>query len=418
MRVCRRWKDIAVSVCELWSFLNIRCYQVSADRIMVRRGVLRGFTTWFSRAQARPLSMTLCLPRETRGNVKTEELDISAVLPRLWRLELRYRGCGPPISSGTYLPLLKCLTISLGDSELEAVLKHAPLLTELSWSRLSAGDLDFRWFTSSMLTKLELGRGDQKVSATQFISILENFPSLTDLSFCVDLQAFNTRPPLTFPNLQSLTLNYHFLQLRELNHGVPPIPPIRLLDLVTLPHLVRLHCTSPLRQDVLSAFISRSACAVRELECQFYDYDTVHRPFQSDVLESDIWGSLSLCPSVETLDITLESDITFFLEGIDTEKKKYSRAAPLLLPALQHLTITYSGTTACKTRINYSDIIDIVRRRREDTETPALKSLHIMIDESTEWDLYPGDTLAAEFHRLISGGLDFTIGSDKKVVWP
>src|ERR1700761_8903054 len=213
---------------------------------------------------------------------------MSVVLARLWRLEidipfLSFLGHGHLISSNTHLPLLKCLTISLRNSELEAVLKHAPLLTELSWSRHLevVRDLDFRWFASSTLTKLEL---DWAGSAAQFIGILENFPSLSDLTYCTNQQPFIARSPLVFPNLRSLTLNHTFVYIKL---GAFVLP-IRLLDLVTLPQLVRLQCSSPLLRDVLKPFISRSACVVRELKCHIYEDD--ENLLKPDPVESDIWN--------------------------------------------------------------------------------------------------------------------------------
>ncbi|KAJ6450675.1 hypothetical protein C8R45DRAFT_848875, partial [Mycena sanguinolenta] len=57
MRVCRQWKDITLSSCQLWSSLRIESY--SRDKIMVPRGTLEMLQTWFSRARARPLALTV-----------------------------------------------------------------------------------------------------------------------------------------------------------------------------------------------------------------------------------------------------------------------------------------------------------------------------------------------------------------------
>ncbi|KAJ7246895.1 hypothetical protein B0H12DRAFT_750033 [Mycena haematopus] len=268
-----------------------------------------------------------------------------------------------------------------------------------SWRRISEGDLDFRWFTSTTSTKLELTRGGTGVSgAAQFIGILKNFPSLSDLTCTVKLQTLPAHSPLTFPNLRSLSLPCDFRS----------VPPICLLDFLTLPRLVRLHFTSSLRPDVLIPFISRSGCVVRDLKYEFRQND----------LTSDIWEALKLFPEVETLDIALKIDFSYLPEGIDTDSEKaYSHSRRLLLK-LQHLMVTYNGDAASTCPINYSDIIGILHRRREHADTAELKSLHLMINEYIDWDCYPGDTLAAEFCRLISTGLDFTIGLHGRKIWP
>ncbi|KAF7349642.1 F-box domain-containing protein [Mycena sanguinolenta] len=420
MRVCRRWKDIAVSISELWNVLPIRCLNVSRtsdETMMVRRGLLAGLAPWFSRAQARPLSLTVyqnrrfSKGREVYDNIsRTEQLDISPILSRLGRLDVSLLAdeIQSLASWNTPFPRLRCLSLSSPDSVLSDVLRNAPLLRELCWSRDSRASLDFRWFASTTLTKLEISPNGYGVLATQFIDILQNFPALADLACVVDMRTFNPQPPLTFPNLRSLNLSYDFSRYDYLEDMVAPI---RLLDLLTLPHLNRLHCTLALHSEVVSSFLTRSACIIRELSCEFRG---------DGPIESDIWLVLQLFPSVETLAVGLQTDICYLLDGIDTKHYDHRRA-PHLLPQMQHLTVSYGGLVASRspiTPINYSDIIDIVHRRRGDSDMVELRSLHIMINESTEWNWYPGDSLAAEFGRLISAGLDFTIGVDGKVKWP
>ncbi|KAJ7262732.1 hypothetical protein B0H12DRAFT_1231158 [Mycena haematopus] len=370
---------------------------------MVRCGLLHGLTTWLSRAQGHPLSLSVYGAHrkiQIRGGV--EQLDISVFLPRLWRLEIDLAAGEhrPLISWNTPLPRLKRLSISLRDSDLEDVLKNAPLLTELSWKRISKGDLDFRWFASTTLTKLELKRWVNGVPAAQIIGILENFPSLSDLTCTVNLKKFPIHSPLTFPNLLYLNLDHDLGD----EHSIAPI---RLLDLLTLPHLVRLHCTSSLLPDVLIPFMSRSACVVCDLTCELRGDDP-----------ANIWLALKQFPYVETLDIALEANISYLLEVIDPEEKTPHWRSPRLLPKLQHLTVIYSGHAAITYPINYNHIIDILHRRREYTNMAELKSLHLMIDEYAQWDWYPDGTLEAEFRRLILTGLDFTIGVDGEETWP
>ncbi|KAJ7246891.1 hypothetical protein B0H12DRAFT_1073054 [Mycena haematopus] len=60
---------------------------------------------------------------------------------------------------------------------------------------------------------------------------------------------------------------------------------------------------------------------------------------------------------------------------IKVHLERHKAAAPNNpLPESGHATRTYP--------IDYSDIIDILHRCREDTDTPELKSLHIMINKT------------------------------------
>ncbi|KAJ6454814.1 hypothetical protein C8R45DRAFT_1037267 [Mycena sanguinolenta] len=138
MQVCRRWKDIVVSTSELWNFVDIPCLDVSqaSAKMMVRHGVLSG--PWLSRAQSRPLSLTVYLAHRGRGVhddiTEAEEFDISAILPRLERLDIRLSAEKTRwlLLWNTPFPRLLCLSLTSPDSVLSDVLRNAPLLRELN----------------------------------------------------------------------------------------------------------------------------------------------------------------------------------------------------------------------------------------------------------------------------------------------
>lgn len=298
------------------------------------------------------------------------------------------------------LPRLQSFSASLHDMDLAAILKNAPLLTELSWSRISEDrQPDFRRVASNLLTKLDLSCERPFFSAAEVIGILRNFPSLLDLTCAVDRHDVDYPAPLTFLNLRALRLR------RELRFAHVPL--IRTLELLTLPHLCLLECDSSLNPDVVHPFLSRSSCLIREVKCELTGHRTVA-----------VWRQLGSFPSLDTLDLSLEVPFSRLLHAIDTRSDE-DDPSPLILPMLRHITITYHGSAARRSPIIYSDIVDIVNRRRAHQETVELKSVHLVIDEGVDWELYPGDSVAADLRRLLARGLDFTIRvGEGGVFWP
>ncbi|KAJ6496233.1 hypothetical protein C8R45DRAFT_1094486 [Mycena sanguinolenta] len=405
MQVCRRWREIAVSTSELWSSLDIACWDPTTDP----QGLQLGFETWFSRAGARPLSLTL-QHRKTESRLadglwipqdvsSAKPLDISLILPRLFRLSMKLAQteCQQLISPNTPLPLLQSLHGHFSETEVEAFLQNAPALTALSWVRRSTGELDFSRFPVNGLTKLDINT-NPNLSSAEFIGILQNFPMLADLACNVyPLDRDGHLPPLIVPNLLSLRLGQRF------RYNVP-MPPIYALELITLPALSRFECSLSLDPSITAPFLERSSCDIRELRCEIPKGNVFHA-----------WSQIGVFRSVETLNVTVAIDIAHLLYALDIDLKP--RNYNLILPKLRHITIEYHGNAARRIPIDYGELIEIVHRRREDADTATLKSFHLTIDESTEWKWCPGTIYAAELRRLISGGLAFTIRAPCGI-WP
>jgi hypothetical protein len=197
----------------------------------------------------------------------------------------------------------------------------------------------------------------------------------------------------------------NLLSLRLRNSSLAQVSPIHALELLTLPHIQRLGCSSYLDPNVVLPFLSRSACAIRELE---WDIDETH----------DIWRHREIMQAVETLRVTVHCKISRFLPLIDPESNTYRQ----LLPQLRHITVDYDCYDTYDFLLNHtriSAILDVAsRRRRANTGTAQLESFHLVLRDSTEWDSWSA-IFAAQLRHLISSGLDFTVAlGDGTAIWP
>lgn len=200
------------------------------------------------------------------------------------------------------------LEAPLTDEDIKDVLINAPLLAELQWRRYSRANFDLRGFASNTLSTLHIF-SDHGFSSAEFIGILQSFPSLSDLACPVKPEANNHPAPLTFTKL---------LSLRLVSAWKFDYPSIHALELLTLPNLGTLVCRASLNPDVISPFLSRSACVIRELRCDF----------SRDAADMYISQSLQIFPSAETMGIIVY-DIASCLSTLELDSDEATPSPPI-----------------------------------------------------------------------------------------
>ncbi|KAJ7822293.1 hypothetical protein B0H14DRAFT_3875626 [Mycena olivaceomarginata] len=244
-----------------------------------------------------------------------EPLDILAILPRLWRLDIEFPAseCWQLIPYNMPLPMLQCLDAAFHNADCEDVLRNAPLLAELSWHR-SMGTANLPSVRSKTLTKLAV-TGDS-LSVVQFISILQNCPLLADLTCVLDRKDIHDPAPLTFANLESLRFSW---------------PSPHALDLPTLPNLARLGCDLSSDPEVTGSFLR-------------------HDPV-------DVWRTyLDLFSSVET--VAISSVEVKSLLDLTSREDNEDGSLSLMLPKLRNLTIRHPNHIVPS---DYNYILDLNR---------------------------------------------------------
>ncbi|KAJ6450649.1 hypothetical protein C8R45DRAFT_1113988 [Mycena sanguinolenta] len=289
---------------------------------------------------------------------KYDELDISSFFDRLWRLNLpaSASSCRRLIPFQTSLPRLQSLRRTFPMVAINDVLKNTPLLADLHWERpQQTKNIEFCGFISNALTTLHVT--SDTFSSAEFLSILQSCPSLRHLACPVRVEDSHGHTPLAFPNLLSLRLASY------------PDSPIHALELITLPNLYSLGCSSSFSPAVTLPFLSRSASVIRKLEWNRCGYAT------------NIAESLRIFSSLERV----------YIEGELRHVKIFGEDEP--------------------TSADYQRIIKLVHGRRAHPDTQELQSLHIHalereFEPPVAGDFPPRGPIAAELHALTAGRLD------------
>ncbi|KAJ7208316.1 hypothetical protein GGX14DRAFT_454361 [Mycena pura] len=368
-QVCRRWRDIALATCKLWSSIDVHI-ALSAEANVLRPG---GYEL------GHPLSWTIRQPfhEPYRKDVHLLHYLLWTVF-QLQRLEAdiskqQFRALRPLQKP---LPLLQYISAPLGSTDLQDILQCAPQLRELRIVDLAP---DFQ-LASKSLVRLEISHF---LSTETVLGILHNCPRLSYLRCSVDASMARDPTPAIFPNIESLDL------MASLMLG-------NSLEILTFPNLNHFAFGELSRRN-LRSFLSRSSCTIQSLKLLF--------PWNDVIAVQQLLGMFT---SVETLEIRAGS-LSWLEPNLD------------LLPHLQSVTIVPGGW------IDFDSVIGLVHRRRVSTHTADIRSLVLILTaytlrpaEDARWP--PDPVTMFEFERLISHGLKLSIRakftSGESALWP
>ncbi|KAJ7704456.1 hypothetical protein B0H17DRAFT_1039723 [Mycena rosella] len=380
-QICQHWRDIALSIPQLWSSVDFtfiaNSYGPRRDWILrVSQnydGASALLRAWFQRTQGLPLSITLRCAEE-RDGMPPGILPAIAEFSHQWgRLEIRLPLHDLPALDrirGPF-PLLNTLAIEL--SGMDGAVDDVPRLTayrdapQLREVRLLNGMITAWADLPATLTSLEVER---RIGIFEWTSIFKRFPCLLHLSTASNVYQRSPGPEIMAPApLKSLIVR----------HG-------DMLPLLTLPHLLRLKC----RPAGFLPFLSRSLCELKHLTLVI----------NQSTDERSLLDCLRSVPSLEQLDIHRQRNSHSFYEHLHSSE---------LLPNLRDLSVLDPGYY-----YRYQPVIDMLRARRDPhPERAQLRSFELALNvRGNDWaddTSSPSGADALQLQRLAAGGLQFRV---------
>ncbi|KAJ7633665.1 hypothetical protein DFH06DRAFT_1139997 [Mycena polygramma] len=279
-QVCRHWRSIALSTCELWSTVDLFFPFLEDDEeAPLYDNTLALLETWFARAKGRLLSVKI---RSPSTRVPEAVLSIvSTASGRLHTLDLDlhpddFRFLGGNCSA---FPSLKRLSVSSPwVYDALSIFGNTPFLSELRADHI-----------------LEL----DEISLDDLVDIVTHCPSLSHLKVFVTGHDNGPKTAISAAHLRSLSL-----------HGYG-------LDFLTLPGLRRLEIRDGMCD--LEGFLSRSSCGL--------EHFTLH----VDANAPDCLAYFEAMPALTFLSIEIDQDVATFVEVFNED--------PILLPNLSTLIV-------------------------------------------------------------------------------
>ncbi|KAJ6512366.1 hypothetical protein DFH09DRAFT_1288284 [Mycena vulgaris] len=349
VQICRQWREIALSTCQLWSSIFLQISSMDGDRA---HNLLEH---WISRAKGHPLSLGLhtnyqALPPAVLALLPSRSVQIKWLELHLIPGEFRQL-----FTPHTPFPLLHHLAISHpSDGTLGGLLKYIPGLREI---RL-LGEITKIRLSLPLLTSIEIR---DSISANKFLTVLNAYPLLEHLKCTVSGRPSSTGAPkpTTYPQLRSLVLG------DGMGMGFYGGPrSFFVLDLLTLPNLRRLELLDESKPKTVLSFLSRSRCVI--------DHFLINI---DDCREKDINKWLQAFPALTSLKLTFCRDVNLLAKCLN---------APFILPQLTGIAI--SGAICPKRPyIDYNLFIEILHHRRTSSAPPTkLRSFRIDVCDQRE----------------------------------
>ncbi|KAJ7165745.1 hypothetical protein C8R46DRAFT_996835 [Mycena filopes] len=406
-QICRHWREVALSMCELWSSMDpVDPYRCIASALV---------ESWFTRAKLHSLSLRLDVPHL---------VFIPSISDRLRRMFLTTTDLEdlkpfPPFPELQHLQLIRCKERGeeTNEADVTALLKNTPRLHKLALDAFPVGSIPF----IASLTSLEI---DQPITLKMFSRTLTHLPLLAHL--CCALTGDTkgaTGPPITRPHLRSLLLmsnNFTRPYLRSLllmSNNFDNSPHNTLaLTFLTLPTLNRLEIAGKLDLEVILALAARSSCRLHHLGVDL----------SSSTTEENA-RCLQAFPFLTALHVTLgeQKDIN------DNFLISLTSTTPSLIPHLQTMTIFTPARMSCfypEQNIEYALLIQMLRRR----QVAGLRSFKLNLGDRTsleynrdDWDprgwSRPGPLQSNQLQGIIEAGCDVQInfmGGGPAAAWP
>ncbi|KAJ6557215.1 hypothetical protein DFH09DRAFT_1163400 [Mycena vulgaris] len=263
-RICRTWREIAISTPALWNILSLSLHSVSRP--------LEWISTWLGRARSLPLYLQVFWGDKALPEVINPIISLFAShlhhIAGLWidgldiddpeLVTTSYPHATFPPLQNPYAPLLTIIGADLPPESdwdwIRAASQASPRLTSLTTSQFT---LD--WFPVTNLTKLHL---IDPVAMSTVLQVLQHAPGLQDIS--VDIEG----PLAVSPTGSVLVMgSVSRLEITSSDHLG------EFLGQIAMPRLADfgIHQIVVWPEAEFSSFLSRSSCVLHTLD--LYDID-------------------------------------------------------------------------------------------------------------------------------------------------
>ncbi|KAJ6472339.1 hypothetical protein C8R47DRAFT_1054175 [Mycena vitilis] len=365
-QVCRYWREIALSTCELWSSVNISVGGPRGNEETPHHDhTLALVETWFARAKGHLLSVTI---RSPSTKVPEAVLSlVSAASVRLHTLDLDLSPEDFRLFGGncnTFPSLRRLFVSSPWVYDPLPIFGNTPLLSELRADRVPSISHLY-----PVLTSLEL----DEILLDDLLDVVIHCSTLSHLKVFVAEHDDGRDTEISAPHLRSLSLH---------GHG---------LDFLTLPGLRRLEIRDGMCD--LEGFIARSSCVLEHL--------TLH----VDANAPDCLTYFEAMPALTFLSIEIDQDIAAFVEVFNED--------PTLLPHLSTLIVS----AAVEEDFDHLQLVNLLDAlySRSAPLTPLMSAEFVF----PCW--LPSGSLRRGFSRLIAEGRNLRMTwsrDDVNHVWP